>query len=72
MKAWVRVAGDSKFEDPYERGLADRFDRDFKELFKVVPKSHRRVLIRMLYTTNGLYVRESFRYYPHGFENGQL
>lgn len=68
MRAWQKITGELSIEDPKEKELADRFDRNFNELFKVVPKANRRALIDMLYTINGLYIFESYRSFYNGVD----
>lgn len=66
MRAWQKITGELTIIDPKEKELANRFDRNFNELFKVVPKANRRALIDMLYTINGLYIHESYRSFNNG------
>lgn len=61
FKAWQHTTGATKIEAPKEKDLADRFDKEFTELFEVVPKANRRALIDMLKTINGLVTFESWR-----------
>lgn len=67
LKVWEkRVTCIMTIDDPEEKELASRFNKDFTNLLRVVPKAERRVLFDMLYIINELYANNSGR----GFKLG--
>lgn len=75
FKAWEKhVTGIMVIDDLEEREATNRFNEIFTELFKVVPKSNRRLLIDMLYALNQLeYIRNMKHWqiaYDDGFSKG--
>lgn len=73
MGAWTKMTGElaASLEDPEERELAERFDRNFSELFKVVPKANRRALLDMVVVTGALCWLRSCEAYDCGLAEGR-
>lgn len=65
-----RIAGTMNTNDPEEKELVDRFNRDFIRLFKVIPKTERCLLFDILYTINKLYNNEAARKFKLGLSCG--
>lgn len=63
IKAYQHMTGLTRFDDPEERELAESFDKEFTELFKVVPKSNRKALLNMLPVIYELTCFESYKGY---------
>lgn len=56
LKVWEkRVSQVLDHDDPEEEELADRFNKAFARLLKVVPKADRRALIDMINAAGELY-----------------
>jgi len=67
LKVWEkRVTCIMTIDDPEERELASRFNKDFTSLLRVVPKAERGVLFDILYILNTLYGNNSGRCFKLG------
>ncbi|OPY61134.1 MAG: hypothetical protein A4E56_02241 [Pelotomaculum sp. PtaU1.Bin065] len=67
LKVWEkRVSCIMTIDDPEEKELVSRFNKDFTSLLRVVPKVGRRVLFDMLYIINELYGNNSGRCFKLG------
>jgi len=71
LKVWEkRVTCIMTIDDPEERELASRFNKNFTSLLRVVPKVERRVLFDILYILNVLFGNNSGRCFKLGLNYG--
>lgn len=72
LKIWERrIAGlDIKDPDLERRELISRFNRKFTRVLRMVPKSNRKMLFRLLFVMNRLYIRNKAINFKTGFAIG--